>query len=637
MKLTLFPMLGYDGIRKNARLYLPFIFSSSFMAMMYYIVCCLRESEVIANCPGGSFAIEVLTLGQIVILIFSQIFLFYIASFLIKRRSSEFGLYSVLGMTRANLIHILFYETLYLCLATIFLGGSFGILFSKLAELAYSKMLGAAIDYRLTISLNGLTAMAGAYGLMFVVIYLSEFYKILKDSTISLLKSESHGEKAIKANTFLAMTGFVLLVIAYGIAVKVKNPIESILFFFFAVILVIIATYCLMIAGSVFICQLLKCNRRYYYQPANFVATSTLAYRMRRNGAGLASICILSTMVLVTLSSTASLYFGTDQMIDEMYPKALTYTVHYASTEELSLAHLELFKSSVEECVGDAMLNPAVYRAASASGILENGSFIATMDYNFDNYIGIDFLLSEDYASLTGEKLQLAPEEVVIFSDISFGDSVTIGDDRYVVKESREDNGLLPNIDGALMSTAIIVGEHFPKEMDQAYISYGFDNTDFDLDKLFAIRVNGSIGGYLANREAKKIDSITTFSGFFYLGIVLSLVFALATVLIIYYKQLQEGYEDMKQYAIMRKVGMSDIEVRKCVNKQLLTVFFAPLLLTGLHLIFAFPMINLILRCFHLLDTRSFGIITACCFITFAVLYVLVYKLTEKTYISLVS
>lgn len=636
MKITLFPTLGFDGIRKNARLYLPFIFSSSFMAMMFYIIYFLRESKAIANCPGGLFAIEILSLGQFVILVFSQIFLFYITSFLIKRRSSEFGLYSVLGMTRGNLVHILFYETLYLYLASVLLGGSFGILFSKLAELVYGKMLGTAIDYNLTVSFNGLACMAVAYGLMFVVIYLSEIVKILKDSTISLLKSESPGEKAIKANSFLAITGFVLLAIAYGIAVKVKNPIASIMLFFLAVIMVIIATYCLMIAGSVFICQLLKCNRNYYYQPANFVSTSTLAYRMRRNGAGLASICILSTMVLVTLSSTASLYFGSDRIIEEMYPRALTYTAYYGSTAELSFENMELVKEGVEECVGEEMINPFLYRSASVDGILQDGNFLVSDEYKIENYITIDFLLAEDYASLTGEHLDLSGQEVVIFSSEYFGASLLIGTENFDIKETRPDKEILVNDDRALMSYAMVVGNHFPEEMNQAYIAYGFDNTDFDIDKLFEIKANNS-RALLANKAEKKADFKITFSGFFYLGSVLSLVFALATVLIIYYKQLQEGYEDMKHYAIMRKVGMSDIEVRKCVNKQLLTVFFAPLLLTGMHLAFAFPMINLILQCFHLFDTFGFGIITCCCYIIFAALYTLVYKLTERTYLKLVS
>ncbi len=343
--MRLYARLAAGGIRRNGRLYAPYILTCSLMAMMYYIVCFLSDNSMLSDMKGGDMLREMMGLGIVIMGIFAGIFLFYTNSFLIKQRKREFGLYNILGMGKRNIARIMTWETAMVYLISIILGAGAGILFSKLAELLAVRILSGKAQYEFSVSVSGLISMLAVFAVIFLLIYLNVLRQVFFSKPIELLHSESAGEKPPRANWFLAVLGAVLLGLAYYMAVTIEEPMTALLAFFGAVLLVIIATYLLFIAGSVAICKALQKNRSYYYKTNHFISTSQMAYRMKRNGAGLASICILCTMVLVTLSSTICLYAGEEQMLYQRYPRDIAVTQYYVTDEEFSQLKEEISAS----------------------------------------------------------------------------------------------------------------------------------------------------------------------------------------------------------------------------------------------------------------------------------------------------
>ena len=336
MKTGFYPKLAFDGIRKNRRMYVPFICTCIGMVMMFYIISYLHYSDTIASMNGGQIMRSTLNLGSIVVGIFSCIFLFYTNSFLIRRRKKEFGLYHILGMGKLNIARILFWETLLTAVISLVLGIGFGILFSKLAELAMARLTHAQIIYSMHISPDSILFTLTVFGCIFILLFFNTLRQVHFSNAITLVKSESVGEKPPKGNILLGLLGMICLAAAYYLAVTVADPVSALGMFFIAVILVIVGTYLIMIASSVLFCRLLQKNKRYYYKANHFVSISSMAYRMKRNGAGLASICILATMVLVMLSTTVSLYFGMDDVLSNRYPYLFNTTFSYDSFDMMS-------------------------------------------------------------------------------------------------------------------------------------------------------------------------------------------------------------------------------------------------------------------------------------------------------------
>ena len=328
MKTALYPRLAWDGLRKNKRLFTPYLLTCVCMVMMFYILSFLGSPETCALLPRGSNSTGlILNLGSFVIFVFSAIFLYYTNSFLVRRREREFGLYNVLGMNKRNLARIVTWESLITAVLSLVLGLALGIVLSKLAELGLVNMLGGDINYRIRIDVDSLTRALGLYAVIFAVIWLSTVVRVGRSSAVALLRSESVGEKPPKANWLLGLAGVVILAAAYYLAVSITNPLDAIVWFFVAVILVIIGTYLLLVAGSVLLCRVLQKNKKYYYRPEHFVSVSSMAYRMKRNGAGLASVCIIATMILVMISSSSCLYFGAEDSANMRYPRDINITL----------------------------------------------------------------------------------------------------------------------------------------------------------------------------------------------------------------------------------------------------------------------------------------------------------------------
>ena len=676
MKTGLYARLAWTGMVKNRRLYLPYLLSCTGMVLMFYILLGLSGSPMLAHMSSGGSSAMILKLGTVVIAVFSLLFLFYTHSFLIRRREREFGLYNVLGMGKGNIARILLWETVITFAVTAAAGLILGVVLYKLAELGLVRLLRDTVTYTLSVSVSSLLATAALFAAIHALILLDGLRQLRAVNAIALLHSENVGERPPRAKWALTLAGVVLLGMAYWLAVSIKEPLAALLWFFTAVIMVIIATYLLFISGSVTLCKGLQRNRSYYYDPRHFVSVSSMAYRMKRNGAGLASVCILATMVLVMISSTTCLYFGQEDAVNARYPHDIAVTV-YGDGHLLDETELAELRQGVENTIfnfGGEVSSVAEYREISISGLLDGGNVQIDSSNasvtDSSHAIQVHFVPLEEYNALTGQSLTLEDGQVYVATLRMDFDADTLSIDGgltcHVMKREITPLGGAAVADITPSLTVVVKDfEQFVPQLQGylrdkygwypgVYWNYGFDtdlpeNQQADIDGVTP-NLEAALDEYLSHvsedwgagvsvetKAGNRADFYGTYGGLFFLGIMLSIVFVFAAVAILYYKQLSEGYEDQSRFDIMQKVGMTKGDIRRSINSQLLTVFSLPLLMAGVHLCFAFPFIHKLLMLFNL-DNKGLLIgTTAVSFAVFAVLYALVYKLTGNAYYHIVA
>ena len=565
------------------------------------------------------------------------------------------------------------WETLIIAVISIGAGLVAGIAFSKFAELGMVNIMHGDVTYNLSISFLAIKRSVQVFGVIFLLLLLHSIRQVRFASAISLMRSENTGEKPPKGNWVIGILGILLLAVAYYLAVTIKDPITAILTFFAAVIMVIVGTYLVMISGSVLFCQLLQKKKNYYYKPNHFVSVSSMVYRMKRNGAGLASICILATMVLVMMASTACLYFGQESSIRERYPRDINMVFHFRDSSDLSDTHIQGLKEGLDEEIKSrdiTMENDYCYRSIHISGVLK-GNTVQLNKFDATDILTqmrlIYFVPLSDYNNMVDAKETLEDGEALIYTYRGSYDNDTIAISDYVTfKIKRHLDDFLSNGDSAmnmLDSIAIVVPDY------ESVLQKMINMADFKGDQLLQLRWEYHFDttltpdeqislyndlcekvtdfatkeqlGYksvdIESQENERADFYGLFGALIYIGIILSLVFILAAVLIIYYKQISEGYEDQSRFEIMQKVGMTKRDIRKTINSQLLTVFFLPLLFAVMHIAFAFPIIRKLLLCFNLNNVPLFAVTTAISIVVFALFYTIVYRLTSNVYYKIVS
>lgn len=681
MRLGFYPALAVQGIRKNRRLYFPYILTCAGMVMMFYIIHYLAAMPLLNSMAGGRTTGQMLGLGTWIVALFAVIFLFYTNSFLMRRRQKEFGLYNILGMGKGNLSLLLLWENVFLFIASLGAGLLGGIALSKLAELGLMRVIRGKITYDFTINPEAIADTVFLFSLIFLLIFLKGLVQLWRLSTVSLLKSENTGEKPPRANYLLGFGGIVLLAAAYYMAVSIQSPLSALTFFFIAVGMVIVATFLVFVSGSVMLCRLLQKNKGYYYKKNHFVSVSSMAYRMRRNGAGLASICILSTMVLVMLLGSGSLYFGAEDSLHARYPRDITTSVKFLDnqtdrgySEETAEALIQEIRD-ISHSFGIEPENEEYYTRLSVTGMLRDGRLVvdrrlvdSVSSDSLDDVCQVYVIPLADYNCCMGAEETLEEDEVLLHCIRRSYDDPTIAlydGTVWQVKKHTEDimasgdaaMDILPSVyivvsdlSRAMASLNAELGNIGEKYTCHPIFSYGFDTElpaeeEIALSDALRLRLkelgNATEAGfhvqYTECREAERQDFYGTYGGIFFLGILLSMVFLLATVLIIYYKQVTEGYEDEGRFEIMQKVGMSRQDIRKSVNSQMLTVFALPLVTAVLHLGFAFPMVQKLLMLFNLRNVTLMLTVMAVTVLLFGLLYALIYKLTANAYFSIVS
>lgn len=658
---ALYRRLAWDGIRKNKQLYFPYLLTGSVMVMIFYILYAMTDATWMASVRGSGWAVYVMQLGSFVIGGFSLLFLFYTNSFLVRQRYKEFGLYNVLGMDKRNISRVLFWENLYVALITLLCGFLLGIAMSKAAELALMNLLHQPIDYKIRLSPKAMVMTVLVYGGIFLLLLLNSLIRVRRAKPLELIKTASMGERMPRLLWVEALAGVVLLGYAYYLAVTIQEPLSALTWFFIAVLLVILATYALFLAGSVVLCKLLKKNKKYYYKANHFVSVSSMMFRMRRNGAGLASICILLTTVLVMLVSTASLYIGEEGSILARYPDGITVSSRFDSWQTMS-DNSPILEEAVRQAAGDAPIHS--YRSAQTSGLLtETGLYWDADTYrkehgtlhSYDQLGTVIALPLEDYNRMMGTQETLEDGECLLYCSrlrYSWDSFALEGGPTLHVKKMLTKCFDIGSAVADITPTVVLITKDSQGFLTGATGMFqwvcGFDVPETDREQAIALKLSadlGKLGESIPGLQMSMVESREdNRSGFYelngsllFLGVMLSIVFLFAAVLIIYYKQLSEGYEDRSRFAIMRKVGMTRREIRASINSQMLTVFASPLLMAGLHLCFAFPFLWKILMLFGLLDKALVTWVALGCFLIFALAYALVYKLTSNTYYTIVS
>ena len=677
MKGGFYIRLAKDGIVKNRKLYFPYILTCICMIMMFYIIYYLGFSADFTSVRGGDMLQSFLSLGVFVIAIFSLIFLYYTNSFLIRRRQKEFGLYNILGMGKRNLVKILVWENVLTAVLSIAAGLLLGILFSKLAELAAIRILGGQTGFAIRVEPKPIIATTVLFLGIFLLIMLRMIFYIFRLRPVEMLKSENVGEKPPKANWILAIIGAALLAGAYYLAVAVIDPLSAMLMFFVAVVMVIIATYLLFISGSVALCKLLQKNKKYYYRTKHFVSLSSMIYRMKRNGAGLASICILSTMVLVTLSSTVCLYAQTEDGIQKRYPHDIMMELtsdDYTETEP--------YKEIVSEVLseyGENAENVEDFHMYSTAGFqyedefrLSMAGYSETGAGDIESIRSVYMISLEDYNRLTGESREMTDDELLLYpfkSDYDYdrisiagfgtwnvelleqqpfpvgtaqanaeGSYFIVVKDLSVIQQIEEYRNSLAEEDDSLIVTYIEESYGFDLSCDDEKQTEIYNTILERIGELISQENDVDYPHYFIDSKAGgRADYIAINGGLFFLGVLLGAVFLFGTVLIMYYKQISEGYEDQDRFDILMKVGMTRKEVKQSINSQVLTVFFLPLITAGIHLAFAYPLISKILLLMSATEESLLILVTICCYLVFALFYVIVYIITSKGYYTIVS
>lgn len=670
MKMNLYPKLAWHGISKNKKTYVPFLLTSIGLVMMFYIVSYLTYNKSVKQMRGGDDMQMILSWGVPVVAFFVVIFLFYMNSFLMRRRKTEFGLYNILGMGKSNIARILLWQNFMLLVVSAAGGLGMGILLSKLAELCAAKMLSNQASLAFVIEPSAVRNTLFLTVLSFVLILLYSLGQIHVAKPIELLHGEKTGEKPPKARWILALIGVVLLGTAYYLAVTTREPVQALLVLFVAIVLVIVGSYLLFICGSVALCKMLQKNKKYYYKLNHFISVSSMSYRMKRNGASLASICILSTGVLVMISSSLCLRIGEDASLHTRYPRDLEVGIFTKDYDQsvAAASYIEQQVDAVLQASHQTRKNELTYNNLNFAALRQGGD-ISVKPYtevSGTQLVMLNFVTLDTYEKITGTTETLGENEVLLcmFRGTFSGDALNI-DDQFQFHIKKQVPDFLESGDNAIatyptMYLVVPDGETmsrlykyqysvYGEEMASSYQTWlGFDldcnaDTQMELEKQLEQQFADNAQTHqeyfyeVESLEMQRYSFYSLFGGLLFLGILLSVVFLFGTVLIMYYKQISEGYEDAARFEILQKVGMTRKAIKKSINSQILTVFAAPLLASGVHLCFAFPLLRKLLLMFGLSNTPLLVGVTVGSYLIFGVLYAVMYKATSRSYYQLVK
>lgn len=671
MHKGIFSRLAKQNIRNNKSTYIPYIITCIFCIAMIYMMEFLRDCPTLDQAVRQADEVRMIVFtGEIVVEIFCIIFLIYSNSFLMKRRQKEIGLYNILGLERNHIGIVMFLETIITSIGSLAGGIAAGIIGSKLALLLLLKLLHIPSVLGFYISVKGIFTCLFMFGIVFLMILFLNLAKIHLSRPVELLRGNNTGEKEPAAKWLMALIGFICLGAGYYLAVTTESPIKAITIFLLAVILVMAGTYLLFTAGSIVILKFLRRRKSFYYRTGNFISISGMLYRMKQNAIGLASICILSTGVLLMISMTVSIYFGMNDIMLNRYPYDVDMSVTSISEDECQTA-IEAFEKAIAD--NKVPVEKSVEEIYLDIVCSKNGDQIlikpANTIRNSDSVLVLSLLNQAEYERLTGISANLNDGEIFAWYPSAVQkDSVTVDETEFTVKKWLDKNPLTCGEDAVSDNAVLVVTDEDFKKFDEMRtemykgvssapagenltLHLGLDITGSETDKIdFGtpvmevvkdLRKNGGLSEnswITSGIRQQEYESYYADNGsLLFIGIFLGSLFLMGTAMIIYYKQISEGYEDQKRFEIMQKVGLSRREVRSSVRRQILMVFFLPLLMAMLHITMAFPMIRRMLLLFGMTNTKLFIGCTAGTVLIFAVVYGLIYLMTARSYYHIVE
>lgn len=661
----MYTKLAITNIKNNRQFYFPYLLTGIITVAMFYIMCALESNPGIQSMPGAKDLGLILRLGIGVIGIFAVIFLFYTNSFIIKRRKKELGIYNILGMEKRHIAKILSKEAFFTAIIAIGGGLVTGVLFHKLACMLLYRMIGFNGGITFSFSKKGVMITAILFAIVYLLTYIYDLFQVQLANPIELLQSGNKGEREPKTKAIMAVLGVLCLGMGYFIAITTKNPIKALTLFFVAVILVIIGTYLLFTAGSIALLKILRRNKGYYYQTKHFTSVSGMIYRMKQNAVGLANICILSTMVLVAVSTTVSLYVGIEDIMKERYPNEIHISAYYDTGAPAEDSIAPIVEKSVKES-GRKIRHEEDYLELYFAAIKDQGQYSLDKEKvktAGDRVSGFVVLTREDCKKKYNEEIpELAENEVALFTIKKTDmDTLVLENRSYHVKEIKQFQNTEDFETIADMMDEyyyVIVNDvqdmerlwQLQKDIYQENSSSISRQVRLDIDgdseqkKECFEKIKTALGPEQAkttilidSRQSNLDEFYQIYGGFLFLGLFLGILFLMITVLIIFYKQISEGYDDKERFSIMEKVGMSNDEVKATIRSQVRTVFFLPILMAAVHVGMAFPMIKRLLSLFGLSNTALFAGCMAGTILVFALIYLLVFLKTSKTYYKIVG
>ena len=675
MGKLLYPRLAWQNIKGDRRFFAPYFLALLGNVAAFYIMTALAVDPGMSQLHGAMYVQSFCFMGMFIAAVFSAVFLLYVNGFLMKQRKKALGLYNILGMGKSHIAAVLFFETLFVGGAGIVCGLLTGLLFHKLVTLALYKLLRFAVPFGFAISWDAMARTAILFGVLIGLTLLSNLNKVRVSKPIELLYGGQVGEREPRTKWFMTLLGILTLGAGYYIALRTTNGMEAIAFHFVAVFLVIIGTYCLFTAVSIFVLKALRANKRFYYKTSHFIGVSGMLYRMKQNAVGLANICILSTMVMVMVSGTLSLYLGTQDIVNRQAPSDLTVLVRYDPDEAEPFdpaAMLRLQEGFIRD-QGYSVSEDLIYSSFTFTvGRLPDGSYTTENDLvTLGTAITTIQVLTQDaYTAATGVSLGLEAGEVAFGGEEdvltihwgtlegagSFGRSdLTVAQH---LEESLSADAAVSDTSTLVVADTAALMELYEKQKeaygeDSSWMewqaSFSVDATDEELravqqaynqyvrdDAVFAGTGKWWSCGWTLRCDVEA-DAYGLAGGFLFLGIFLGTIFLMATVLIIYYKQISEGYEDKARFEIMQKVGLSREEVRASIRSQVLMVFFLPIAVAAIHILFDFNMVEKLLTLFQVYNTTLTALCTLGTVLVFFLVYGAVYLLTARTYYKIVE
>ena len=663
--------LAKTNLSNNKPFYIPYIISSIITVAMLYMMSFLSDNKGLNKIMGADSLATIFRLGVGIIVIFSYIFLFYTNSFIIKRRKKEIGVYNILGMEKRHLSKVLFVETIYSAIISL-CGIIVGIAFSKFILMVLYGIIGIHKTVEFFVNIHGIILCVVSFGILFLLTFLYNFMQIKLANPIELLRGTNVGEREPKTKIFMTIVGVVCLAIAYYIAITTENPLNVLTLFFVAVLLVIIGTFALFTAGSIALLKLLRNNKKFYYNKRHFMAVSGMLYRMKQNAAGLASICILSTMVLVVISTTVSMYVGIQDELMARYPNDVCVTVDYNSVIDKSS---EIEKAIFDEIDSAEVKNKKAFSYLSVFVGQKGDGFTTDKEHlSYQNSYLFYILSKDDFIKIDNsfkDKIgNISKGEAVVVLNKKYDKKdIKIFGKNYKVNKSfehTEDNDLyvistLNGLGYIILDNDESVQELYDvqekmlgkganyytnkirfdfKSGNKKQKAAAYKKIDNAVKKYFKENKNDKkeISSYwVESRQENEQNFYLLYGGLFFLGIFLGTMFLMVTVMIIFYKQITEGYDDRERYQILEKVGMSSREVKDTIKSQIRIVFVLPIFAAAVHVTAAFPMVNRILKMLNLNNEKLFAGCLAATIIVFAVIYYLVFKVTSRAYYKIVK
>lgn len=673
----LYLRLAWSNLKNSRQFYLPYVIAGMLSAMMFYTMCAIQGNDGLSKMRGGSSVQIVLYFGVVVVGVFVSIFLFYTNSFIMKRRKKELGVYNILGMEKIHVAKIMAWETVFSFLIAV--GGDLitGIVFQKLLTMFLYRLTGLEAAIPFYISGWGCLHTAEMFGAIYVCILLYNLMQIRLSNPVELLHSGNTGEREPKTKIIQAVLGILCIVTGYYIAITTDNPVKAVSLFFVAVMLVIVGTYFLFNAGSIAFLKLLRKNKRYYYQTRHFTTVSGMIYRMKQNAVGLANICILSTMVLVVISMTVCMYAGIEDELKTQYPAELEL-IFYDPDGQQDAQTFNRMADEIERVIKEngRVITGKQKGSYVGTAVAMTGNKITALDrsaMDFSNMYVLEIMTKDGFEEYMQETIPDIPDGsvAVMMDSVYEQDTIVMGNTEYPVEQSMKfpirdavsefvggsvilivkDENALENMRKQL---AAMETEAYGEErtVDLTYVM-NFDMSGTGEEKIAcanAVRERVSewqndetnpktmrLDCNVISRAEGHIDYETSNGGLLFLGLFLGSMFLMITVLIIYYKQISEGYEDKERFAIMEKVGMSNEEVKATIRSQVRMVFFLPLATAACHLAAAYPMLKKLLALVSLYNGTLFAWCLAGTVLVFGLIYLAVFIITSKSYYKIVG